>query len=116
MIEPILDKVGNRSMVHPLYIDPLLAAFIGRSFKDIPNSLSEICSFAWTVVAMAVCLVCEYYLRWVLKCLIYSSGTSVTFLRENWQNVCGLGHIVSPRRLKGGSRLLKRLLARLLIH
>jgi hypothetical protein len=116
VFEPILDKVWNRSMMNPLDIDPLLTTFINTGFEHPANGLREVSSLARTIVTMAVCLISENNLPLVFESLIYSSGTCVTFLRENWQNVCRLRHIVCSRCLKGRSWLLKRLLACFLIH
>ena len=107
MLESILNEIRERRVMYPLNIDSFLLTFIDTSFKHLADSLRKVRRLSRSIVAVAVRLIRKHNLPLVLESLIYSSTTSVTFLRENWQNVGRLSRIVSSRSLKGVSRLLK---------
>ena len=106
MLESILDEIGERRVMHPLNIDSFLLTIIDTGFKHLADSLREVRRLTRSIITVAVRLLRKHNLPLVLESLIYSSTTSVTFLRENWQNVGRLSNVVSSRSLKGVPRLL----------
>ena len=106
MLESILDEIGERRVMHPLNIDPFLLTIIDTGFKHLADCLRKVRRLPRSIITVAVRLLRKDNLPLVLESLIYSSATSVTFLRENWQNVGRLSNVVSSRCLKGVARLL----------
>jgi hypothetical protein len=106
MLESILNKIGERRLMDPLNIDSFLLSVIDTGFEHLADSLRKVRRLSGSIVTVAVRLLRKDNLPLVLESLIYSSATSVTFLRENWQNVGRLSNVVSSRCLKGVARLL----------